>query len=69
MSRVGQIVLTRLMQSQIQHLPVGSVALGVGGSEKEKRPLPALLPGRKLSPSSCLAARHFSSSPYATGAF
>ena len=29
----------------------------------------AFLSGRKLSPSSCLDARHFSSSPYATGAF
>ena len=53
----GQRVLASLMESQIWHRPDGSVAL------------PTLLSGRKLSPSCCLDASHFSSSLYATGAF
>ena len=56
-SRVGQAVLARLMESQIWHPPTGSVSL------------PAFLSERKLSPSICLNAGHFSSSLYATGAF
>ena len=68
-SRTGQTVLARLMKSQIWHLPAGFVALCGEGSEKEKWPLLALLPGRKLSPSSHPDARHFSSSPYASGTF
>ena len=57
MCRVGQIVLTRLMEFQIWRLPIGSVALAT------------FLSGRKLSPSSCLDARYFSFSLYATDAF
>ena len=56
-SRTGQTVLARLMESHICHLLAGSVAL------------PTFLSGRKLSPSSCLDARHFSSSLFAPGAF
>ena len=57
------------MESQIWHLLSGSVALWEEGSEKGQWPLPAFLSGRKLSPSSRLHARHFSSSLYAPGAF
>ena len=56
-SRAGQTVLARLMESQIWHQPAGSAALL------------AFLSERKLSPSTCLEARHFSSSLYATGIF
>ena len=49
-SRVGHTVLTWLMESQILHLPAGSVVLSI------------FLSGRKLSSSSCLDARHFNSS-------
>ena len=70
-SRVGQTVLARLMESQIWHLPAGFVALcvGVGDSEKGQWPLPIFLSRRKLSPSSHFDARHFSSSLCATGGF
>ena len=63
------MLLARLMESQIRHQPAGSVALWGEGSEKGGWPLPAFLSGRKLSPSSYLDARYFSSSLYATGAF
>ena len=53
----GRIVLARLMESQIWHVPAGCVALA------------AFLSGRKLYPSTCLDISHFSSSLYATGAF
>ena len=56
-SRVGQTVLGRLLESQIWHLPVGSVALL------------AFLSGRKLSPSSSLDASHCCYSLDATGVF
>ena len=46
-----------------------SVALWEEGTEKRQWPLPTFLSGRKLSPSSCLDARYFSSSLCATGAF
>ena len=59
----------RLMESQIWHPPVGSVALSGEGSEKGQWPLPTFLSERKLSPSFHLDARYFSSSPYATGVF
>ena len=49
-SRTGQTVLTRLMESQIWHLPTSSVAL------------PTFLSDRKPSPSSLLDVSHFSSS-------
>ena len=49
--------------------PASSVALCGEGSEKEQWPLSAFLSGRKLSPRSCLHARHFSSSLYATVTF
>ena len=48
-------VSARLVESQMWHQPDGSVA-------------PPFLSGRQLYPSSCLDVRHFSSSPYATGA-
>ena len=47
----------------------GSVALCREDSEEEQWPMPVVLSGRKLPPSSCPDARHFSSSPYATGVF
>ena len=62
-------MLARLMVSQIWHQPANSVVLRRASSEKEQYPLPAFLSGRKLSLSSHLGARHFSSSLYATGAF
>ena len=68
-SSVGQTELARFLESQIWHLPAGSVALCGEGSKKVQWLLPAFLSGRKLSLSSCLDARHFSSSLYATGAF
>ena len=60
-------MLARLMESQIWHIP----ALWLCGeaSEEGQRPLPAFLSGRKLSPSSCLDATHFSPSLCATGIF
>ena len=39
------------------------------GSEEEQWSLPTVLSGNKMFPSSHPAARYFSSSPYATGAF
>ena len=65
---MGQTVLARLMESQIWHLPAGSVTLSGEGSEKGHWPRPAFLSGRTLSLSSRLDAGHFSSSLYATGA-
>ena len=53
-SKVGQTVLARLMESQIWHQLAGSVE---GGFRKG------------TMASACLNARHFSSSLYATGAF
>ena len=49
--------------------PPGSVALREEGSEMGQWPLPAFLSERNLFPNSCLDARHFSSSLYATGTF
>ena len=57
------------MESQIWFSTASSVALWCEGSEKGQWLLSAFLSGRKLSPSSCLDARHFSFSLYATGAF
>ena len=70
-SKAGQRVLARLMESHIWHWPAssGSVALLWEGSEKGQWPLPAFLSGRKLSPSSHHNARHFSFFLYATSAF
>ena len=68
-SRAGQTVLAMLMELQIWHLPASCLALWGEGSEKGKWPLPTFLSGRKLSLRSCLDARHFGSSPYATGTF
>ena len=70
-SRAGQTVLDRLIETQMWHLPAGSVALcGAGGSEKGQCLLPTFLWGRKLSfPSSSLEASHFCSSLYAIGVF
>ena len=56
-SRAWQTVLARVMNSQIQLRPTGSVAVDL------------FLSGRKLFPCSCLNARCFSSSLYATDAF
>ena len=39
------------------------------GSEKGQWLLPTFLSGRKLSPTSCLDARHFGSFLYVTGVF
>ena len=60
--------VSQVVESQIWHPPAGSVALLGEGSEKGQWSLPAFLSGRKLSPSSRLDARYFSSSLYATGA-
>ena len=68
-SRAGQTVLARLVESQIWHPPASSMALCGEGSEKEQWPLPAFLSGRKLSPSSHRDARQFISFLYATGSF
>ena len=68
-SRAGQTVLARLMESQIWHPPASSVTLLEEGSEKGQWPLPAFLSGRNLSFSSHLDARHFSSSLYDTVVF
>ena len=65
----GRAVLARLMVSQIWQPTASSVALCGEGSEKGQCPLPTSLFGIKLPSSSCLYARHFSSSLYATGAF
>ena len=62
-------VLARLMESQMWHPAASSVAVLGEGSEKGQWPLPTFLSGRKLSLRSCLDARHFGSSPYATGTF
>ena len=68
-SRAGQTLLARLMETQIRHLPAGSVALLRGEFTKGTVASACLLSGRKLSPSSCLDIRYFSFSIYATGAF
>ena len=68
-SMVVQTVFAKLMESQIWHLPSGSVALGVEGSEKGHWPLPTFVSGKKLLPSFHLDARLFTSSLYACGAF
>ena len=68
-SEAGQMVLARLMGSQIWHPPASSVAMWGGGLSKGRQPRPTFLSERKLSPRSHLDARPFSSSPYATGAF
>ena len=62
-------MLARLLESQVWHLPTGSVALLGEGSEKGQWPLPTFLSGIKLSSTSCLDARHISSSLCATGTF
>ena len=68
-SEVGQTVFTRLIEFQIWHSPASFVALWGESSGKGQWPLPTLLSGRKLSPSSHLDARHFRSSLYAIGSF
>ena len=54
MSKVGQTVLARLMESQIGYLHAGSVALLGEGSERGQGPLPAFLSGRRLLPATTL---------------
>ena len=44
-------------------------SVGGGLKKRSKASLPVVLSWRKLSPSSCLDARHLSSSFYVTGAF
>ena len=62
----GLSIWARLMETQMW---CRELWLCVGeGSEKVQGPLSAVLFGRKLSPSSRPDTRHFSSSPYATGA-
>ena len=72
-SKAGQTVLARLLESQIWHQLASSAAQCLGGREvgsaKGQWPLLAFLSGRKLSPSSRLDASHFSSFLYAIGAF
>ena len=69
MSRVRQTVLARLMKSQIWQWLSSSYAVWGVGSEKGQWLLPAFLTERKLSSSSHLDTRHFSSSLYISGAF
>ena len=57
-SRVGQTVVARLIESQIGHQPASSVALCRESLGKGQWPLPTFLSGRKLSPNSSLDARH-----------
>ena len=59
--------VARSMESQIWHPPSGSVALWEEVSEKGQWPLLTSLSGRKLS--TCLDARHFSSSLCDSGIF
>ena len=68
-SKVGQTVLVRLMESQICHQLAVSVALWGEGSEKGQWAFPAFLSWRKLFPRSCLDARHFIFSLDDTGIF
>ena len=56
----------RLMEFQIWFLLADSVGKG---SEKKQWPLPALVYGRKLPPSSRPYVRQFDFSPYVPGAF
>ena len=62
-SRAVQMVLARLMGSQIWHQPASSVTLCGEG------PLLDFLSGRKLTPNSYHNARHFIFSLFATDAF
>ena len=62
-------MLVKLMESQIRHPPAASIAVFGEESEKGQWPLPTFLFERKLSSSSHLDARHFTSSLYNTGAF
>ena len=57
-SRMGQTVLARLMESQIWYPPASFVALWWEGSENRQWHLPTFLSGRKLSHSSHLDGRH-----------
>ena len=61
-SRVGQTVLARLMESQIWHQPAGSVSLLREGSEMGQWPLLALMP--ETSVSSCIALMPFKLLPW-----
>ena len=49
-SKAGQTLLARLMESQIWHQPVGSVALLGEDLEKGQWPLLALMPDISVSP-------------------
>ena len=61
-SRVGQTVLARLMESQIWHQPAGSVSLLGEGSEMGQWPLLALVP--ETSVSSCISLMPFKLLPW-----
>ena len=50
-SKAGQTVLARLMESQIWHQLAGSVALLEEGSERGQWPLLTLMSGTPVSPS------------------
>lgn len=63
-TRAGQTLLARLMETQIWCLPVVSVG---EGSAKEEWPLLPLLAGRKFTPPALFLQP--GSSPYVPGAF
>ena len=50
-SKAGETVLARLMESQIWHQPAGSMALWAEGSEKGQWTLLTLMPDTSASPS------------------
>ena len=68
-TRVGQTVWGRLMESERWCPPSSSVALCGEGSEKEQWPLPALLSVRKMPPSCHPYARQLRSSLYVSDTF
>ena len=67
-SRAGPIVLARVMESQVWHLPACSVTVG-GGLRKTTMASIHLSVWKKAVSQPCLDTRHFGSSLYATGAF
>ena len=67
--REEQKVLARLMESQIWHLPAGSVAFLGRGLRRGTMASAHVSVWEKAVPQLLPDARHFSSSLYATGAF
>ena len=55
-SKVGQTVFSRLMESQIWHQPASSVAVQGESSEKGQWPLLTLMPDTSASPNMPLGA-------------